>query len=97
MEKDLSTLRKSYERKGYRVICEYTCDRVGFNFSPKGAIEGVLVMTVGKEIHSRFNVERHLDNAVQNSGFWTWTSEKFLTHPHMYNRLLQIKAFSEKN
>jgi Zn-dependent protease with chaperone function len=80
----------------YSRACEYTCDRVGFHFSPKGAIEGVLVMTVGKEIHSHFNVERHLDNAVQTSGFWTWASEKFLTHPHMYNRLLQIKRFSDE-
>lgn len=80
----------------YSRGCEYTCDRTGFHFSPKGAIEGVLVMTVGKEIHSRFNVERHLDDMAHNAGFWTWFSEKFLTHPHMYNRLLEIRRFSEQ-
>lgn len=81
----------------YSRACEYTCDRTGFHFSPKGAIEGVLVMTVGKEIHSRFNVERHLDDMANNAGFWIWFSEKFLTHPHMYNRLLEIRRFSTQS
>jgi Zn-dependent protease with chaperone function len=77
--------------------CEYTCDRVGYHFSPKGSIEGVLIMTTGKEIYSKFNVELHIKNAVENEGFWTWFSEKFLTHPHLYKRLVEIKAYSKYN
>jgi Zn-dependent protease with chaperone function len=81
----------------YSRGCEYTCDRVGYHFSPKGSIEGILIMTTGKEIHSKFNVELHIQNATANEGFWTWFSEKFLTHPHLYKRLIEIKKFSKYN
>lgn len=81
----------------YSRGCEYTCDRVGYQCSPKGAIEGVLVMTTGKEIYAKVNVEAHLNECERNLGFWTWLSEKFLTHPHPYKRLLEIKRFSQYN
>lgn len=78
----------------YSRGCEYTCDRIGFDFSPKGSIEGVLILTTGKEIHSKFNIDIHISNAVANEGFWTIFSEKFLTHPHLYKRLVEIKKYS---
>lgn len=81
----------------YSRGCEYTCDRVGYHFSPQGSVEGILIMTTGKEIHSRFNVEQHIKNAQENEGFWTWLSEKFLTHPHHYKRLIEIKKYSQYN
>jgi Zn-dependent protease with chaperone function len=81
----------------YSRGCEYTCDRTGYHFSPKGAVEGILIMTTGKEIHSKFSIELHIQNAIANEGFWTWFSEKFLTHPHLYKRLIQIKDFSRYN
>ncbi|MBT1698136.1 M48 family metallopeptidase [Fulvivirgaceae bacterium PWU4] len=74
--------------------CEYTCDRAGYDFSPQGSIEGILIMTTGKEIHSKFNVEKHIKHSLENEGFWTWLSEKFLTHPHLYKRLAEIKEYS---
>lgn len=78
----------------YSRGCEYTCDRTGYNFSPKGSLEGILIMTTGKEIHSKFNIELHIKNAIANEGFTTWFSEKFLTHPHLYKRLVEIKKYS---
>ena len=54
-------------------------------------------MTTGKEIYSKFNVELHIKNAVENEGFWTWFGEKFMTHPHLYKRLVEIKAYSKYN
>lgn len=81
----------------YSRACEYTCDRVGYHFSPKGAIEGILIMTTGKEIHSKFNIELHIKNSDETQGVWTWLSEKFLTHPHLYKRLIAIKEFSRYN
>jgi Zn-dependent protease with chaperone function len=79
----------------YSRGCEYSCDRVGFTLSPKGSIEGLLIMTTGKEIHSKFNIDLHIKNALENEGFSTWFSEKFLTHPHLYKRLIEIKKFSK--
>ena len=81
----------------YSRGCEYTCDRVGYHFSPKGSVEGVLIMTTGKEIYSKFNIEVHIKNSQENEGFWTWFSEKFFTHPHLYKRLLEIKKYSKYN
>jgi Zn-dependent protease with chaperone function len=78
----------------YSRGCEYTCDRIGYRFSPKGSAEGILIMTTGKEIHSKFNMALHIKNSVENEGFWTWLSEKFLTHPHLYKRLAEIKKYS---
>ncbi|MBI3219936.1 MAG: M48 family metallopeptidase [Bacteroidetes bacterium] len=81
----------------YSRGCEYTCDRVGYHFSPKGSIEGILIMTTGKEIYTKLNIEKHIENAKENEGFWTWLSEKLLTHPHLYKRLIQIKKYSQFN
>ncbi len=81
----------------YSRGCEYTCDRVGYHFSPKGSIEGILIMTTGKEIYTKLNIEKHIESAKENEGFWTWLSEKFLTHPHLYKRLIEIKKFSQFN
>ncbi|HTF18650.1 MAG TPA: M48 family metallopeptidase [Chryseolinea sp.] len=81
----------------YSRGCEYTCDRVGFQFSPQGSAEGILIMTTGKEVYEKFNIALHIENSVENEGFWTWFSEKFLTHPHLYKRLVEIKKFSGYN
>lgn len=81
----------------YSRACEYTCDRVGYHFSPKGSIEGVLIMTTGKDIYFKSNVEQYLQSATELEGFWTWFSEKFSTHPHHYKRLLAIREFSKYN
>jgi Zn-dependent protease with chaperone function len=75
---------------------EYTCDRAGYLASPHGAVEGILIMTTGKEVYSKINVEQHLQNVQENSDFWTWLSEKFRTHPHAFKRLLAIQEFSKR-
>jgi Zn-dependent protease with chaperone function len=81
----------------YSRGCEYTCDRIGYEFSPKGSVAGILIMTTGKEIYSKFNVQKHIDDCMENENFWTWLSEKFLTHPHPYKRLIEIRNYSEAN
>jgi Zn-dependent protease with chaperone function len=75
--------------------CEYTCDRIGYEFSPKGSVEGILIMTTGKEIYSKFNIEQHIKDATQREGLWSWASEKFQTHPHLYKRLVEVKNYSK--
>ncbi|HYC83702.1 MAG TPA: M48 family metallopeptidase [Chryseosolibacter sp.] len=78
----------------YSRAREYTCDRAGYLASPKGAVEGVLIMTAGKEIYMKFNVQKHIESALETQGFWTWFSEKFRTHPHHYKRLIAIRDYS---
>lgn len=80
----------------YSRGCEYTCDRVGFHFSRKGAIEGILILSTGKEIYSKINVDQFVDDSVNNGSFWMWFSEKFLTHPHVSKRLNEIRKYAER-
>jgi hypothetical protein len=54
-------------------------------------------MTTGKSIYAKFNIDVHINNCIENEGFWTWLSEKFLTHPHHYKRLIEIKEYSRTN
>jgi len=75
---------------------EYTCDRAGYLASPRGSVEGILIMTTGKEVYSKINVESHLKNFQENADFWTWLSEKFLSHPHSSKRLMAIREFSKR-
>ncbi|MCX2746195.1 M48 family metallopeptidase, partial [Mangrovivirga sp. M17] len=76
--------------------CEYTCDRIGHYFSTQGSFEGILILATGKEIFSKINIQRYIDDAHAENGFWVWFSEKFLSHPHIYKRLSAIKNYAEK-
>lgn len=74
---------------------EYTCDRVGYHFSNKGAMEGILILATGKEIYSKINVGRYIEDADKDKDFWVWLSEKFSSHPHTYKRLKSVKAYAQ--
>ena len=77
--------------------CEYTCDRIGYHFSNKGAFEGILILATGKEVHSKINIDRYIKDANQENNFWVWLSEKFLTHPHIFNRMTAIKNYEQRS
>jgi Zn-dependent protease with chaperone function len=81
--------------KAYSRGCEYTCDRIGYHFSQKGAIEGVLILATGKEIYSKINVDHFVDDAVNSGSFWMWFSEKFLSHPHTAKRLNELRKYAQ--
>ena len=74
--------------------CEYTCDRIGYHFTSQGAYEGILILAAGKEIHTKINIARFVEDAEAESNFWVWFSEKFLTHPHIYKRMAAIKNYA---
>ncbi|HCX23583.1 MAG: hypothetical protein CMB80_31430 [Flammeovirgaceae bacterium] len=76
--------------------CEYTCDRLGYHQSPQGALEGIMVLAAGKNIYSKINLKQYLEDAQMEDSFWVWFSEKFLSHPHTFKRLLAIKNYSER-
>lgn len=76
--------------------CEYTCDRIGYHFSGQGAIEGILILSAGKEIYSKINISRFVEQAEKEDSFWVWYSEKFLSHPHVSKRLLAVKNYDRR-
>lgn len=81
--------------KAYSRGCEFTCDRIGYHFSRKGAIEGILILSTGREIYSKINIDQFVDEAVNSGSFWMWLSEKFATHPHVARRLDEVKKYAQ--
>lgn len=75
---------------------EYTCDRIGYHFSSQGSVEGILILATGKEIHSKINIKRYIEDAGSEKGFWVWLSEKFQSHPHLSHRMMNIKTYSQR-
>lgn len=76
----------------YSRGCEYTCDHIGYQISPKGAVEGLLILANGKSLYSKVNLDDYLEDAKNESDFWLRFSEIFLSHPHICNRLLRLKS-----
>lgn len=84
-------------KQAHSRACEYTCDRIGYHFSAKGAVEGILILATGKEIHSKINPAKFVEDAQANTNFWVWLSEKFLTHPFAFKRMSEIKKYADRN
>lgn len=76
--------------------CEYTCDRIGYHFSPKGAIEGILMLATGKEIFSKINIDQYVEDSNEESNFWVWLTEKFRTHPYTFKRMTAVKQYAKR-
>lgn len=81
--------------KAYSRGCEYTCDRIGYHFSKKGAVEGILILATGGKIYTKINVDMFVEDSVNSGSFWMWLSEKFSTHPHTSKRLHEIKKYAQ--
>jgi Zn-dependent protease with chaperone function len=77
----------------YSRACEYTCDRFGANYSPEGAVSGLLVLAAGKKLHSMVNVEEFGKQIENEGGFWVWLSEHLSTHPNLSKRIRALQEF----
>ncbi len=75
--------------------CEYTCDRIGFHFSGQGSLHGILILATGKEIVTKMNLNQYIKDIENQDSFWVWFSEKFLSHPHTFNRMAAIKKYAD--
>ena len=71
----------------YSRACEYTCDNIGCNLAPKGAIQGLLILAAGKKLYKKINISNFINNAEDHSGFAFWFAEALSTHPHMVKRI----------
>lgn len=71
----------------YSRACEYTCDAFGAHYCGRGAVDGLLVLAAGKGLYREVNVEAFARQAVTESGFFMWVSEKLTTHPHLPKRV----------
>lgn len=71
----------------YSRACEYTCDSIGYNLAPKGAINGLLILVAGKKLYKKVDVSNLINNVDDHKGFAFWVAEIFSTHPHLVKRL----------
>ena len=71
----------------YSRACEYTCDNIGFNLCPKGAVKGILVLAVGKKLYTKVNLDELLLNVEREAGFALKFAEIFSTHPVLVKRI----------
>jgi Zn-dependent protease with chaperone function len=77
----------------YSRACEYTCDNIGYNLAPNGAVRGLLILAAGKKLYKKIDVSALIDND-DHYGFASWVAEIFSTHPHLIKRL---EVFNELN
>jgi Zn-dependent protease with chaperone function len=71
----------------YYRACEYTCDAMAQRLFPRGAIQGMLILSAGKTLYRHLQVMPLLRQLQAEAGFWSWLSEIFSTHPHLLCRL----------
>lgn len=81
----------------YSRACEYTCDMIGYNLSAKGAINGILILAVGKKLYKNINVSELINNVPDEPGFAFWAAEIFSTHPHAVNRIAELNELNDNN
>ncbi len=71
----------------YSRACEYTCDRIGEQCAPEGALSGLLVLAAGKDLHGSVDIREFSEQANTHGGFWVVLAELFASHPHLSHRV----------
>lgn len=71
----------------YSRATEFTADRFGAHFCPRGAIGGLLVLAAGKRLYSKVNVNEFAGQTQQGADFWAWLAEALSTHPFLPRRI----------
>ncbi|MBT9283655.1 MAG: M48 family metallopeptidase [Hydrogenibacillus schlegelii] len=81
--------------KAYSRACEYTCDRIAafITGNTDAAVNGLIMLAVGKGLYQRVNVGEYLHQSEQNRGFFTWLAEKVSTHPPLPKRIAEVRRF----
>jgi len=74
----------------YSRACEVTCDRTAHNLVPEGSRNGLVILTAGKNLYPRINVEQYLLDASKERTFAKWFAEVVSTHPHISRRLRML-------
>ena len=66
-------------RLAYSRAREYTCDNIGYNLCPAGAVNGILFICAGAKLYKKINVKELFLSLDANSGFATRVAEFFST------------------
>ncbi len=71
----------------YSRACEYTCDNIGYSLSPKGALDGTLILAAGKTLYKQVDANELVLSLQLESSFLRSFAEIFATHPAMLKRV----------
>lgn len=80
--------------------CEYTCDRGGLLSSRnlKASTSALAKLAVGKQLFERMNLDALLEQKKDvDASDTSRLSELFETHPHIINRIHELKKFYESD
>ena len=79
----------------YLRACEFTCDKIGYAFSPEGAFEGMLILVSGRELRRSINIKELINTYKAEKGFITWFSTIHSTHPPIADRIAHFQKLIE--
>jgi Zn-dependent protease with chaperone function len=83
-------------RLAYSRACEYTCDNIGYNLSPAGAVNGMLFLACGAKLYKKVDTKELLLSFAANSG-GTSFAEIFSTHPLLIKRVRALNNLNRHN
>lgn len=75
----------------YSRACEYTCDKIASDINQSGAINGLVLLSAGKYLYTKVNIEDFIKTAGEERSFAKWLAEKLSTHPHTSKRIARLK------
>jgi Zn-dependent protease with chaperone function len=81
----------------YSRACEYTCDNIGYNLCPEGALKGMLILAVGKRLYTQVNIDELPLQKKYDALFALSFAEKFSTHPALVKRIAIVKRLNRNN
>ncbi|WP_068673995.1 M48 family metallopeptidase [Oceanobacillus sp. Castelsardo] len=75
--------------EAYLRACEYTCDRYATYYvgNLDAAKEALSILAIGKKLSAKMNKEAYVEQIREESGFFTWLSEKLSSHPDLPKRI----------
>ena len=83
-------------RLAYSRACEYTCDNIGYNLCPAGAVNGMLFLACGAKLYKKVDTKELLLSFAANSG-GTGFAEIFSTHPLLIKRVRVLNNLNKQN
>jgi len=74
----------------YSRACEYTCDRIGAQCQPDGAVDGLLVLAAGEELYQHVDAREYVNQIQTQTGFWVDFAEILASHPNLPKRIAAL-------
>lgn len=76
----------------YSRACESNSDNIGYALAPRGAKNGLLILSVGKRLYKQVDTKEFLANFEQEKGWATWWAEITSTHPFLVKRIKALQS-----